>query len=242
VSPLSSPPPFVELALPADERAQIESQLSAAFGLTADAARRWVETTAQHGACFGRREGDVIAASFAGEALALARSEERLTAVMLQSCYVHPAFRGRGYGLERSDVDALRRRFRASSVVLTLFDDALIPYWRRRGFDVVQRAEVIGLDECVRRAGHLFSPVLAPVAAAAKIAEVEAEGAIVGRLGDHAAPDAATILIRYPGDDVVDEVILRTAPGPKACSGVDVRLKTVMASPPGLALVCPIDL
>src|SRR5512136_3045943 len=100
-----APPPFVELELTSDERAQIEKQLAVCFDLTPEAARTWVETTARRGVCFGRvASGGVIAASFAAEALPLARDEEYRTAVMLQSCYVHPAYRGQGYGLTRTDV------------------------------------------------------------------------------------------------------------------------------------------
>ena len=104
----SDPPPFVELALTPNEREQIETQLAASFGLTPEAARTWVETTTRRGVCFGRvAHGGVIAASYAAETVALARGDERLAAVMLQSCYVHPEFRGRGYGLTRGDAAAL---------------------------------------------------------------------------------------------------------------------------------------
>ena len=73
-------------------------------------------------------------------------------------CYVHPAFRGRGYGLAASDVQKLRRRF--------------------------------------------------------------------------------------PGDDVADELIVRDFDAAVAWTtspGVIVRLKTVMAVPEDLELVCAID-
>jgi hypothetical protein len=185
------PPPFVRLALTPAERAQVEAQLSAAFGLTAEAARTWVATTAARGVCFARVMPDgMIAASYAAETLVLARGRERLTAVMLQSCYVHPDVRGRGYGVERADVDGLRRRFAAEAVVLTLFDDGLVPYWRRRGFEVVQQAEVVALSEYLRRAATAFSPVLTEEAVAAKLAENLADGARVTRLW-RAGPDPA---------------------------------------------------
>jgi len=242
--------------LTADERRQIETQLSAAFGLTAEAAETWVETTARRGTCFGRVENDgMIAASYAAEPLALVRGDERLTAVMLQSCYVHPSFRGRGYGLDRSDVDALRRRYTAEAVVLTLFDDGLVPYWRRRGFEVVQRNEIVGLDEYARRAGTAFSPALTEQAGAAKIAEVTADGANITELDLAAGGGAPSdlVLVRYAGDDLVDELFARgrvqsSGTAAAAFAGgspqamLRVRLKTVMASPPGLDLVCAIDL
>ncbi len=230
-----APPPFVALELTPDERAQIEEQLAACFGLTSEAARQWIGTTARSGVCYGRVVGHRVAASFAAEALPLARGSERLTAVMLQSCYVHPDFRGRGFGLERADVDGLRRRFAADAIVLTLFDDGLGPYWRRRGFEVVQRAEVISFDEYLRRAGRAFSPALDEGALAAKLTEVTADGAVVSEVDGFTA-------VRYPGDEVVDELIPRDARVSSDTKDLLVRLKTVMASPGDLELVCAIDL
>jgi len=241
------PPPFVELALTVAEREQVEAQLSVAFGLTAEAARVWVDTTARRGACFGRVERDgVIAASYAAETLTLACGDERRTAVMLQSCYVHPDFRGRSYGLARDDVTALRRRFAADAVVLTLFDDGLVPYWRRRGFEVVQRAEVIDLSAYLSRAATAFSPALSEEAIAAKIAENVADGATVAELE---GAGTSLILVRYPGDDVVEELIASSRSGQATAASAEalppdvrVRLKTVMATPGDLDLVCAIDL
>jgi len=232
-----APPPFVELGLTPVERAQIEEQLAACFGLTPAAARTWVETTAGRGACYGRVVGGQVAASFAAETLPLARGTERLTAVMLQSCYVRPDYRGRGFGLERADVDELRRRFAADAVVLTLFDDGLVPYWRRRGFEVVQRAEVVTFDEYSARVRRGFSPALDERALAAKLAEVTADGAVVSEAGGFVA-------VRYSGDEVVDELIPRgvRVPGDANATDLCVRLKTVMASPGDLELVCAIDL
>jgi GNAT superfamily N-acetyltransferase len=243
-------PPFVELALTASERTQIEAQLSVAFGLTADAARAWVDTTAARGACFGRVErGGVIAASYAAETLTLARGDERLTAVMLQSCYVHPDFRGKGYGLVPGDVTALRRRFAADAVVLTLFDDGLVPYWRRRGFEVVQRAELVNLSEYLRRAARVFSPALSDAAVAAKLAENVADGATVAGVAGAGGRGGRLLFVRSPGEDVVEELIVRPAEdsrspldGDGAELGIQVRLKTVMASPGDLELICAIDL
>jgi hypothetical protein len=240
----AAPPPFVELELTPGERAQIEVQLAACFGLRPETARTWVAITARSGVCFGRvASGGMIAASFAAQTLPLVHGDERLAAVMLQSCYVHPDFRGRGYGLERSDVEALRRRFAADTVVLTLFDDGLVRYWRRRGFEVVQPAEVIDVGEYFSRARRVFSPAPDERGVVEKLAEVTAEGAQVTE-GD------GLLLVRYPGDDVVGELIVRdtwwtdrvapvAVPGGEA--GYRVRLKTVMARPADLELVCAID-
>jgi GNAT superfamily N-acetyltransferase len=235
--PGTGPPPFTELALTPEERVQIGEQLAACFGLTADAARTWIETTARSGVCYGRVVGGRVAASFAAEALQLARGADRITAAMLQSCYVHPDFRGRGFGLERADVDEIRRRLAADAVVLTLFDDGLVPYWRRRGFDVVQRAEVVDLSGYLARARHAFSPALDARAIAEKIAEVTADGALVTEAD-------GVVSVRYPGDDVVEELVMRDPTNPTAgeSSAIRVRLKTVMADPGDLELVCAIDL
>ncbi|HSL96760.1 MAG TPA: GNAT family N-acetyltransferase [Thermoleophilia bacterium] len=239
----SIPPPFVQLGLTPDERAQIEGQLAACFDLAPEAARTWVETTARRGACFARvANGGVIAASYAAETLPLVHGEHCRTAVMLQSYYVHPAYRGRGYGLARTDVEELCRRFAADAVVLTLFDDGLMRYWRRRGFEVVQRAEVVDLSSCLSRAETAFSPALGDKAIAAKLAETTADGATVTELSPG---DGALLLVRYPGDDVVEELIVRDPHVPARCRAapaVAVRLKTVMASPGDLDLICAIDL
>ena len=238
-----APPPFVELGLTPDERVQIEGQLAASFDLAPEAARRWVETTARRGVCFGRvASSGAIAASFAAETVPLVRGDESRTAVMLQSCYVHPAYRGRGYGLAGADVEDLRRRFAADAVVLTLFDDGLVPYWRRRGFEVVQRAEVVDLSSYLSRAATAFSPALGDEAIAAKLAETTADGATATELF---AGDGALLMVRYPGDDVVEELIVRDPRGPAGCRAAPVtavRLKTVMASPGDLDLICAIDL
>ena len=238
-----APPPFVELKLTSDERVQIERQLAVCFGLAPETARTWVETTMRRGVCFGRVASDgVIAASFAAERLPLARDEEYRTAVMLQSCYVHPAYRGQGYGPTRTDVEGLRCRFAADTVVLTLFDDELVSYWRQRGFDVVQRAEVIDLRSYLSRAVHAFSPALDEDAVAAKLAEKIADGATVTELS---VGDGALLLLRRPGDSIVEEMIVRSRGSLLRCRplpDVAVRLKTVMASPGDLDLVCAIDL
>ncbi len=238
-----APPPFVELELTPDERIQIERQLAVCFGLAPEAARTRVETTARRGACFGRVESDgVIAASFAAESLPLVRGEEYRTAVMLQSCYVHPAYRGQGYGLTRTDVEELRRRFAADAVVLTLFDAGLVSYWRLRGFDVVQRAEVIDLCSYLSRAVRAFSPVLDDEAVGAKLAENIADGATATELS---MGDGALLLLKRPGESVVEELIVRNPRALLRCRPVPdvaVRLKTVMASPGDLDLACAIDL
>ena len=233
--PAAPPPPFRELALDLDEREQIAGQLAACFGLTDEAARTWLETTARSGVCFGRVVGGRVAASFAAEALPLVRGSERCTAVMVQSFYVHPDFRGRGYGIEQTDVEALRRRFGAGVAVLTLFDEGLVPYWRGRGFEVVQRAEVVTFGEYSARAARAFTPALDERALTAKLAEVKADGAVV-------TDDGRLIVVRYPGDAVATELIPRGSPVPGQGMDLRVRLKTVMASPGDLELVCAIDL
>ncbi len=69
--------------------------------------------------------------------------------------------------------------------------------------------------------------------------------------GANVADGGALILVRHPDDPVVDEVIVRPAGrvgwAPVAAVRADepalyVRLKTAMASPGGLELVCALDL
>ncbi len=184
----------------------------------------------------------MIAASYAAETLPLVRAHDRRSAVMLQSCYVHPAFRGRGYGLAASDVQELQRRFAADAVVLTLLDDGLVPYWRRRGFEVVQQAETVDLSVYLGRAATAFSPAPCDAAIAAKLAETAADGARVIELPPG---EGALFLVTYHGDDVADALIVRdldAAVAWRASPDVTVRLKTVMAVPADLELVCAIDL
>ena len=161
---------------------------------------------------------------------------------MLQSCYVHPGYRGQGYGLSRTDLEGLRRRFVADVVVLTLLDDGLVSYWHRRGFDVVQRAEVIDVcsylsARCTRsvpcsttRRSPPSSPRTSPTARSSPST----------RWGD-----GALLLLRRPGDGVVEELIVGSPGALLRCRPVPdvaIRLKTVMAGPGDLDLVCAIDL
>ena len=54
--------------------------------------------------------------------------------------------------------------------------------------------------------------------------------------------DGRLIVVRYPGDAVATELIPRGSPVPGQGMDLRVRLKTVMASPGDLELVCAIDL
>ena len=68
----------------------------------------------------------------------------------------------------------------------------------------MQRAEVVTFDEYSARARRAFSPALDERALAAKLAEVTADGAVVSE-------EDGFIAVRYPGDEVVDELIPRDA-------------------------------
>jgi GNAT superfamily N-acetyltransferase len=112
------PPSHYEpLTVTAGERTQIEAQLVASFRLTPAGARAWVDTSLRNGLYFGRKDDERVAASFAAETLGLSRGDECCRAVLLQSHYVHPDYRGKGYGIQRVDLDALLARFLADVVV-----------------------------------------------------------------------------------------------------------------------------
>ena len=195
---------YVPLTVTAGEREQIEAQLVASFGLTPAGARAWVDTSLRSGAYFGRKDGERVAASFAAETLDLARGDESRRAVLLQSHYVHPDYRGKGYGIQRHDLDALLARFHADAVVLSLYDDGLVPYWERRGFVVEQRAEVVGLSICLERVRHAFHPVFTETYVAEKLQEQAAEGAEVVRTD-------GIVAVRARGSREVGELLVLDA-------------------------------
>ncbi len=138
------------------------------------------------------------------ETLDLARGDECRRAVLLQSHYVHPDYRGKGYGIQRGDLDALLARFLADVVVLSLYDDGLVPYWERRGFVVEQRAEVVGLSRCLERLRRSFHPVFTETYVAEKLQEAAAEGAEVVRTD-------GIVAVRARGSREVGELLVLDA-------------------------------
>jgi hypothetical protein len=101
---------------------------------------------------------------------------------------------------------------------------------------------VVDLSSYLSRAATAFSPALGDEAIAAKLAETIADGATVNELS---VGDSVLLLVRYPGDDVVEELIVRNPRVPVRCRAVPVvavRLKTVMVNPGDLDLICAIDL
>ena len=233
------PPSHYEpLTVTAGERAQIEAQLVASFGLTPAGARAWVDTSLRNGVYFGRKDGERVAASFAAETLGLSRGDECRRAVLLQSHYVHPDYRGKGYGIQSGDLDALLARFLADVVVLSLYDDGLIPYWGRRGFVVEQRAEVVGLSRCLERVGRSFHPVFTETYVTEKLHEAAAEGADV-------VQSNGIIAVRARDSSEVGELLVVDAAlaAAHAGGGADVRvaLRTIMSYPAAIGLFCSLD-
>jgi GNAT superfamily N-acetyltransferase len=233
------PPSHYEpLAVTAGERAQIEAQLVTSFGLTPAGARAWVDTSLRNGVYFGRKDGERVASSFAAETLAFARGDECRRAVLLQSHYVQPDYRGKGYGIQRCDLDALLARFRADVVVLSLYDDGLIPYWERRGFVVEQRAEVVGLSRCLERLRRSFHPVLTKTYVAEKLHEAAAEGAVV-------VVADGIVAVRARGSNEAGELLVVDAALAAAHAGaatdVHVALRTIMSYPAAIGLFCSLD-
>jgi GNAT superfamily N-acetyltransferase len=231
-------PRYRPLAVTADERAQIEEQLVACFGLTADGARAWVDTTLRSGCYFGRKDGDRVAASFALETMEFRRGAEVRRAAFLQSHYVHPRYRGLGYGITRDDLDVVCRRTSADAVVLSVYSDELIAYWERLGFAVEQRREIVALPDYLERLAASFAPVLTAAYIAEKVHEAESDGAEV-------ALQDGLLAIRARDDEVVTELL--TVDPTAAAAAVDrypalrIRLRTVMSYPRALGLFCPVD-
>ena len=230
-------PRYEPLAVTAAERVQIEAQLVANFGLTPAGARAWVDTSLPNGVYFGRKDGEHVAASFATETLDLARGDERRRAVLLQSHYVHPDYRGKGYGIRRHDLDALLAHFVADVVVLSLYDDGLVPYWERRGFVVEQRAEVVALSHCLDRLRCLFHPVLTETYVAEKLHEAAAEGVEVVRADGIVAMRARGS--SEAGELLVVDAVLAAAPA--GAADLRVALRTIMSYPAAIGLFCSLD-
>jgi GNAT superfamily N-acetyltransferase len=233
-----APSHYEPLTVTGGERAQIEAQLVANFRLTPAGARAWVDTSLHNGSYFGRKDGERVAASFAAETLDLARDDESRRAALLQSHYVHPDYRGRGYGILRGDLDALVARFHADAVVLSLYDDGLVPYWERRGFVVEQRAEVVGLSHCLERLRRSFHPVFTETYVAEKLQEAAAEGAEVVRTD-------GIVAVRARGSREVGELLVLdaalAAAHVGATAGMRVALRTIMSYPAAIGLFCPVD-
>jgi GNAT superfamily N-acetyltransferase len=122
------------LALTPDERLQIEAQLSACFALTAAGARTWVDTSERAGMYYGWKVGETVAASVAFEPLGFALGSETFRSLLLQSHYVHPVYRGRGYRITTEFLDEVLARHGAAAIVLCLYEDELARYWGEVGF------------------------------------------------------------------------------------------------------------
>ena len=230
-----TPAAFEAIEVGAPERAQLVVQLGAAFDLTPQAAGVWVDTVAP-GRYFARRSGDTIAASFATDLLELRHGERTVRAVMLQSVCVHPEFRGRGFGVVPADLDGLLGLFAGDAVILSLFDDGLVPYWAARGFVEEYRAEVVSLEECLRRAAAGFTPVVERRFVEEKIAEARADG-------EEAVLRDGLLSVRRPGAAALSELVIVDARAAWAVldrwRDTTVALRTIMSYPRRFGLFTP---
>lgn len=241
---MSGPAPggYEPLALTPGERAQIEEQLGACFGLTPAGARAWVATSARNGWYYGWKVGEKVAASVAFEPLEFApggRPDDPvpLRALLLQSHYVHPDYRGRAYRVREAFLDAVLERHGAEAVVLCLYEDALARYWGEVGFQVEHGRETITVAAALARWAAAAAPVVTAEYLAVKREEAEADGAAVTEAGGLA-------LVRARGAAsntellVVDvDLALRAPP---ALLAEPLEVTTIMSYPSRRGLFCPV--
>jgi GNAT superfamily N-acetyltransferase len=233
---------YEPLTLARAEREQIEEQLSACFGLTPAGARAWVATSARCGWYYGWRVGERIAASVAFEPLEFGRGGRAagaasLRALLLQSHYVHPDFRGQGYRVREALLDQVLERHGAETVVLCLYEDALAEYWREVGFRVEHGRETITVAAALARWAAALSPVVTDDYLAAKREEAAADGASI-------AEADGLVLVRARGAATHTELLvadvdraLRASP---ALLAESLEVTTIMSYPLRHGLFCPV--
>ncbi len=241
---MSGPAPggYEALALTPAEREQIEEQLSACFGLTPAGARAWVATSARRGWYYGWRVGERIAASVAFEPLEFRRGGRAagaapLRALLLQSHYVHPDFRGQGYRVREAFLDEVLERHDGRTIVLCLYDDALAGYWREAGFDLEHGRETVTTAAALDRWAAALSPVVSAGYLAAKREEAEADGASVTEV-------CGLMLISDRGSAAHTELLVtdleRARLAPPALLAQPLEVTTIMSYPARLGLFCPV--
>ncbi len=238
----SAPGGYEPLKLTPAERGQIEEQLCACFGLTPDGARAWVATSARSGWYYGWKVGETVAASVAFEPLAFARGGRAagavpLRALLLQSHYVHPDHRGRGYRVREAFLDAVLERHGAETVVLCLYEDALAKYWREVGFRVEHDRETITVAAALARWAAALSPVVTAAYLAVKREEADADGATITEADGLVlvrARDAATHTELLVSD------VGRALRAPPALLAESLEVTTIMSYPARRGLFCPV--
>lgn len=238
----SAPGGYEPLTLTPEEREQIEEQLCACFGLTPAGARAWVATSARNGWYYGWKVGATVAASVAFEALAFARGGRPadpapLRALMLQSHYVHPDYRGRGYRVREDFLDAVLELHDAEAVVLCLYEDALAEYWSEVGFQVEHGRETITVAAAIARWAAAVSPVVSAGYLAVKREEADADGATVSEAD-------GLVLVRARGSASHTELLVtdtdRALGAPPALLAEPLEVTTIMSYPSRRGLFCPV--
>jgi len=232
-----APGGYEPLALTQDERAQIEAQLSACFDLTTAGARAWVATSARSGWYYGWKVGERVAASVAFEPLGFAHGPEAFQSLLLQSHYVHPAFRGRGYRVTAAFLDEVLARHGAQAIVLCLYEDALARYWSEEGFALEYGRETITVAEALRRWAGAPAPVVGAGYLAVKREEAEADGAEI------VAADGL-VLLRARGSEPYTELLVtdlgRALQAPADLLAARLEVIPIMSYPVRRELFCPI--
>jgi GNAT superfamily N-acetyltransferase len=231
------------LKLAPAEREQMEEQLGACFGLTPAGARAWVATSARSGWYYGWKVGETVAASVAFEPLEFARGGRAaeaapLRALLLQSYYVHPDFRGQGYRLREAFLDEVLERHDGRTIVLCLYDDALTEYWGEVGFRVEHGRETITVAAALARWAAALSPVVTTDYLAVKREEAAADGATIAEADGLA-------LVRARGAATHTELLVadvdRARCAPTALLAESLEVTTIMSYPARLGLFCPIE-
>jgi len=241
-APGSAPGGYELLTLAPAEREQIEEQLGACFGLTPAGARAWVATSARRGWYYGWRAGERIAASVAFEPLEFARGGRAagaapLRALLLQSHYVHPDFRGQGYRVREAFLDAVLERHDGRAIVLCLYDDALTDYWHEVGFELEHGREIVTVAAALDRWAAALSPAVSAGYLAVKREEAAADGASITESG-------GLVLIRDRGSAVHTELLVtdleQARLAPEALLARPLEVTTIMSYPARLGLFCPV--
>jgi hypothetical protein len=242
VSGLSASGGYELLSLTPVERAQIEEQLRACFGLTPAGSRAWVATSARNGWYYGWKAGERVAASVAFEPLAFARGGRPdaapRRALLLQSHYVHPEYRGQGYRVREEFLDAVLQRHGAETVVLCLYEDALAEYWRGVGFRVEHGRETITVAAALSRWAASTSPVVTAGYLAVKREEAEADGATV-------TETEGLVLVRAREAASYTELLVvdvdKALGAPPELLAEPLEVTTIMSYPSRRGLFCPIE-
>ena len=225
------------LALTAAERAQIEAQLSACFDLTAAGAHAWVETSARAGMYYGWKVDETVAASVAFEPLGFADGSKAIQSLLLQSHYVHPEYRGKGFRITSAFLDEVLTRHGAQAIVLCLYEDTLTSYWGEVGFVLEHGREIITVAEALRRWGAAPAPVVSARYLAVKREEAAADGAFVTEAD-------GLVLLRARGSGPHTELLVidleRALQAPAGLLAEPLELIPIMSYPVRRGLFCPI--